>query len=194
MGVAILVISKNGKDLKREIWKPFISRLPRMAGMARACVSMGARNENIEVQVCTLTEPIYKLPLHVRFQDPKIEETLELESIGSEKSSERSIKINETHVKLETTHVPKCPEEVLNTVNAELQGTNAKPDLKDNKKKIKTEPGKAHQQQSVIKGKGKGKGKGHSNFVNERTSLEDKNYQIKEGTIHLRHRQILRDF
>ena len=106
-------------------------------------------------------------------EDPKTDETLELESIGSENSSERSIKLTETHVKLETTHVPKCPEELLDTGNAKLHGLNVKTDLKDIKQKIKKEPGKAHNPQSFIKGKGKGKGKGHSNFLKERTSLED---------------------
>jgi hypothetical protein len=127
VGVTILVIKKNGKDLKREIWNPIIPRMPRVMPVA-----------------------------HVRFQDPKIENTLELESIGSEKSCERSIKKTETR--------DKYPEQ---------QG----PDIK---KKIRTEPGKDHDQQLVMKGKGKGKGKGESNFHKERTSLENKTYQIKE--------------
>ena len=140
MGITILVIRKNGRDLKREIWDPFIPSIPRVtpqvAGMPR--------------------------------EDPKTDETLVLEFIGSEISSERSIKITETHVMV---HVPKCPEDVLNTGNAELHV----PNLKDLKEIIITEPGKAHEPQSVIKGKGKGKGKGHSrvNFHKERTSLED---------------------
>ena len=136
VGVTILVIKKNGKDLKREIWNPIIPRMPRVMPLA-----------------------------HVRFQDPKIENTLELESIGSEKSSERSIKKTETR--------DKYPEEAVNTGNAEQQG----PDIK---KKFRTEPGKDHEQQLVMKGKGKGKGKGQSNFHKERTSLENKTYQIKE--------------
>ena len=72
------------------------------------------------------------------FQDPKTEEPLELESIGSEMSCEGFKKITETHVKLET----KYSEEALNTGNAELQEPNAKPDLENIKKKIRTEPGK----------------------------------------------------
>ena len=79
--------------------------------------------------------------------------------------SERSIEKTETR--------DKYPEEAVNTGNAEQQGP-------DNKKKIRTEPGKDHEQQLVIKGKGKGKGKGQSNFHKERTSLENKTYQIKE--------------
>jgi hypothetical protein len=138
VGVAILVIKKNGRDLKREIWNPIIPRMPR--GMPLA---------------------------HVRFQDPKIENTLELESIGSEKSSERSIKKTESR--------DKYPEEAVNTGNAEQQGPNVKPDIKN---KIRAEPGKDHEQQLVMKGKGKGKGQ--SNFHKERTSLENKTYQIKE--------------
>ena len=145
MGVTILVIKKNGRDLKREIWDPFIPRIPRVMPLLAGMPS----------------------------EDPKTDDSLVLESIGSENSSEQSIKITETHVKFETTHVPKCPEEVLNTGNAELHGPNVKTDLKDIKQKIKTEPGKTHEPQSVIKGKGKGKGKGHSNFLKERTSLED---------------------
>ena len=135
VGVTILVIRKNGRDLKREIWDPFIPRIPRvtpqLAGMPR--------------------------------EDSKTEETLVLEFIGSEISSEQSFKTTEFHAKLETTHIPKCPEEVLNTGNAELHVPNVITDLKDFK------------QISVIKGKGKGKGKGHSrvNFHKERTSLED---------------------
>ena len=135
MGITILVIRKNGRDLKREIWDPFIPSIPRVtpqvAGMPR--------------------------------EDPKTDETLVLEFIGSEISSERSINITEIHAKLESTHVPKCPEEVLNTGNAELHVPNVITDPKDFKKTTKTEPGKAHEPQSVIKGKGKGKGKGHSN-------------------------------
>ena len=96
MGVTILVIKKNGRDLKREIWDSFIPRIPRVMPQLTGMPS----------------------------EDPKTDETLELESIGSENSSERSIKITETHVKLETTHVPKCPEEVLNTGNAKLHGPN----------------------------------------------------------------------
>ena len=92
MGLTILVIRKNGRDLKREIWDPFIPRKPRVMPQLAGIPS----------------------------EDPKTDETLELESIGSEKSSDRSIKVTETHVKLETTHFPKCPEEVLNTGNAEL--------------------------------------------------------------------------
>ena len=130
VGVAILVIKKNGRDLKREIWNPIIPRMPRVMLLA-----------------------------DVRFQDPKIENTLELESIGSETSSERSIKKTETR--------DKYPEEAVNTGNAEQQGPNIK-------KKIRTEPGKDHEQQLVMKGKGKGKGKGQSNFLKERTSLENK--------------------
>jgi hypothetical protein len=145
VGVTILVIKKNGRDLKREIWDHFIPRIPRVMPQ--------------------LTE--------MPSEDPKTDDSLVLESIGSENSSDRSIKITETHVKFETTHVPKCHEEVLDTVNAKLHGLNVKTDLKDIKQKIKTEPGKAHDPQSVIKGKGKGKGKGHSNFLKERTSLED---------------------
>ena len=143
VGVTILVIKKNGKDLKREIWNPIIPRMPRVMPLA-----------------------------HVGFQDPKIENTLELESIGSEKCSERSIKMTETR--------DKYPEEAVNTGNAEQQGPNVKPDLKETKKKMRTEPGKDHEQQLVMKGKGKGKGKGQSNFHKERTSLENKTYQIKE--------------
>ena len=131
VGVAILVMKKNGRDLKREIWNPIIPRMPRVM-----------------------------LPPHLRFQDPKTEETPVLEFIGSEISSERSINI--TEIQLETTHVPKYPEEVLNTGNAELHVPNVITDLKDCKKTIKTEPEKAHEPRSVIKGKGKGKGKGHS--------------------------------
>ena len=113
------------------------------------------------------------MPLaHVRFPDPKIENTLELESIGSEKSSEQSIKITETR--------DKYPEEAVNTGNAEQQGPNVKPDLKGIKTEMRTEPGKDHEQQLVMKGKGKGKGKGQSNFHKERTSLANKTYQIKE--------------
>jgi hypothetical protein len=126
VGVAILVIKKNGRDLKREIWNPIIPRMPRVMPLA-----------------------------HVRFQDPKIEETLELESIGSEKSSEGSIKITETSV--------IYPEEAVDTGNAEQQGPNVKPDLEDIKNKIRTEPGKDHEPQLVMKGKGKGKGQ--SNFL-----------------------------
>ena len=118
VGVTILVIKKNGKDLKREIWNPIIPRRPRVMPLAKDTV------------VFALTP--------VRFQDPKPEETLELESIGSDISCEGSIKITETHVKLET----KYSEEVLNTGNAELQEPNAKPDLENIKKKIRTEPGK----------------------------------------------------
>ena len=83
----------------------------------------------------------YLNPAHhtvVRFQDPKTEEPLELDSIGSEMSCEGFKKITETHVKLET----KYSEEALNTGNAELQEPNAKPDLENIKKKIRTEPGK----------------------------------------------------
>ena len=135
MGVTILVIKKNGRDLKREIWDPFIPRIPRV------------------------TPQLARMPN----EDPKTEETLVLEFIGSEISSEQSFKTTEFHAKLETTHIPKCPEEVLNTGNAELHVPNVITDLKDFK------------QISVIKGKGKGKGKGHSrvNFHKERTSLED---------------------
>ena len=111
VGVTILVIKKNGRDLEREIWNPIIPRMPIVMPLA-----------------------------HVWFQDAKTEESLELESIGSEKSCEGSIKITETHVKLET----KYPEEALNTGNAELQEPNAKSDLENIKKKIRTEPGKAH--------------------------------------------------
>ena len=111
VGVTVLVIKKNGKDLKREIWNPIIPRMPRVM-----------------------------IPAHLRFQDPKTEETPVLEFIGSEISCEGFIKINETHVKLET----KYSEEALNTGNAELQEPNAKPDLENIKKKIRTEPGKAH--------------------------------------------------
>ena len=107
VGVTILVIKKNGKDLKREIWNPIIPRMPRVM-----------------------------LPDHVKFQDPKTEETLELESIGSEISCEGFIEITETHVKLET--------KALNAGNAELQEPNAKPDLENIKKNIRAEPGKAH--------------------------------------------------
>ena len=96
MGVTILVIKKNGRDLKREIWDSFIPRIP-----------------SVMPQLADMPS-----------EDPKTDETLELESIGSENSSERSIKLTETHVKLETTHVPKCPEEVLNTGNAKLHGPN----------------------------------------------------------------------
>ena len=39
---------------------------------------------------------------------------------------------------------------------------------------MRAEPGKDHEQQLVMKGKGKGKGKGQSNFLKERTSLENK--------------------
>ena len=111
--MTILVIKKNGKDLKREIWNPIIPRRPRVMPLSKDTV------------VLALT------------QDPKPEETLELESIGSDISCEVSIKITETHVKLET----KYSEEAL---NAELQEPNAKPDLENIKKKIRTEPGKAH--------------------------------------------------
>ena len=96
VGVTILVIKKNGRDLKREIWDSFIPRIP-----------------SVMPQLADMPS-----------EDPKTDETLELESIGSENSSERSIKLTETHVKLETTHVPKCPEEVLNTGNAKLHGPN----------------------------------------------------------------------
>ena len=117
MGVTILVIKKNGKDLKREIWNPIIPSRPRVMPLAKDTV------------VLALTP------------DPKPEETLELESIGSDISCEGSMKIIiETHVKLET----KYSEEALNTGNAELQEPNAKPDLENIKKKIRTEPGKAH--------------------------------------------------
>ena len=118
--MTILVIKKNGKDLKREIWNPIIPRRPRVMPLAKDTV------------VLDLTP--------VRFQDPKPEETLELESIGSDISCEGSMKITETYVKLET----KYSEETLNTGNAELQEPNAKPDLENIKKKITTEPGKAH--------------------------------------------------
>ena len=145
--MTILIIKKNGRDLKREIWDPFIPRIPRV------------------------TPQLAGMPS----EDPKPEETLVLEFIGSEISSERSIKITEIHAKLETNHVPDFSEEVLNTGNAELHVPNVITDLKDFKQIIKTEPGKAHEPLSVIKGKGKGKGKGHSrvNFHKERTSLED---------------------
>ena len=114
--MTILVIKKNGKDLKREIWNPIIPSRPRVMPLAKDTV------------VLALTP------------DPKPEETLELESIGSDISCEGSMKIIETHVKLET----KYSEEALNTGNAELQEPNAKPDLENIKKKIRTEPGKAH--------------------------------------------------
>ena len=82
MGVTILVIKKNGKDLKREIWNPIIPRRPRVMPPAKDTVVLALAP--------------------IRFQDPKPEETLELESIGSDISSEGAIKITETHVKLET--------------------------------------------------------------------------------------------
>ena len=34
VGVAILVIKKNGKDLKREIWNPIIPTMPRVVPLA----------------------------------------------------------------------------------------------------------------------------------------------------------------
>ena len=34
VGVTILVIKKNGKDLKREIWNPIIPRMPRVVPKA----------------------------------------------------------------------------------------------------------------------------------------------------------------
>ena len=120
MGVTILVIKKNGKDLKREIWNPIIPRRPRVMPPAKDTVVLALAP--------------------IRFQDPKPEETLELDSIGSEMSCEDFKKITETHVKLET----KYSEEALNTGNAGLQEPNAKPDLENIKKKIRTEPGKAH--------------------------------------------------
>ena len=118
--MTILVIKKNGKDLKREIWNPIIPRMPTRV-------------------VPQAVMPLAAMPLaHVSFQDPKTEEPLELDSIGSEMSCEDFKKITETHVKLET----KYSEEALNTGNAELQEPNAKPDLENIKKKIRTEPGK----------------------------------------------------
>ena len=140
MGITILVIRKNGRDLKREIWDPFIPSIPRVTPQLAG-------------------KPTPQLAGKPR-EDPKTDETLVLEFIGSEISSERSINI--TEIQLETTHVPKYPEEVLNTGNAELHVPNVITDLKDFKKTIKTESEKAHEPQSVIKGKGKGKGKGHS--------------------------------
>ena len=140
MGITILVIRKNGRDLKREIWDPFIPSIPRVTPQLAG-------------------KPTPQLAGKPR-EDPKTDETLVLEFIGSEISSERSINI--TEIQLETTHVPKCTEEVLNTGNAELHVPNVITDLKDFKKTIKTESEKAHEPQSVIKGKGKGKGKGHS--------------------------------
>ena len=54
----------------------------------------------------------------------------------------------------------------LNTVNVELQETNDKPDLRNIKEEIETEPGMAQELlQSVAKGKGIGKGQ--SNFKKE---------------------------
>ena len=111
VGVTILVIKKNGKDLKREIWNPIIPRMPRIMPLA-----------------------------HVRFQDPKTEETLILDPIGSRMSREGFIKTTETHEKLER----KYSEEAINTDNVELQDPNAKADLKNIKKKIRTEPGKIY--------------------------------------------------
>ena len=111
VGVTILVIKKNGKDLKREIWNPIIPRMPRVMPLA-----------------------------HVRFQDPKTEETLILDPIGSGMSREGFIKTTETHEKLER----KYSEEAINTDNAELQDPNAKADLENIKKKIRTEPGKIY--------------------------------------------------
>ena len=136
MGITILVIRKNGRDLKREIWDPFIPSVPRVTPQLAG-------------------KPTPQLAGKPR-EDPKTDETLVLEFIGSEISSERSINI--TEIQLETTHVPKYPEEVLNTGNAELHVPNVITDLKDCKKTIKTEPEKAHEPRSVIKGKGKGKG------------------------------------
>ena len=118
VGVTILVIKKNGKDLKREIWNPIIPRRPRVMPPVKDTVVLALAP--------------------IRFQDPKPEETLELDSIGSEMSCEGFKKITETHVKLET----KYSEEALNTGNAELHEPNAKPDLENIKTKIRTEPGK----------------------------------------------------
>ena len=81
------------------------------------------------------------MPLaHVRFQDPKTEETLILDPIGSRMSREEFVKTTETHEKLER----KYSEEAINTDNAELQDPNAKADLENIKKKIRTEPGKIY--------------------------------------------------
>ena len=109
MGMTILVLKKNGRDLKREIWN----------------------------DMCCISTPPRVIPLA---HSPRTEETQELESIGSEKSCKQSIRITEPHIKLET----KYPDEALNTDNPGLQGSNIKPDLKNIKKKIRTEPGKAH--------------------------------------------------
>ena len=94
--MTILVIKKNGRDLKREIWDSFLPRVPRVMPQLAGMPS----------------------------EDPKTDDSLVLESIGSENSSERSIKITENHVKFGNTHVLKCPEEVLNTGNAKLHGPN----------------------------------------------------------------------
>ena len=93
-GILVPQTMGNKNSVYSKFWDPIIPRMPRVMPLA-----------------------------HVRFQDPKIEKTLELESIGSEKSSEGSIKITETSV--------IYPEEAVDTGNAEQQGPNVKPDLKD---------------------------------------------------------------
>ena len=174
MGVTILIIKKNGRDLRREIWLPFISRIfPRIKPLMTA-TPRGVEDE-VEMQVCTVIEligkqPMAKLPTQVRFQVPHFRE--------SEESSDWSVTITETHLTKQS--VP------INTVNMELQETGYKHDLKKIKEEIKTEQGMAQELQSVTKGKGKGKGK--SNFkkgkvLRPKTLLDDKPEGIKQETI-----------
>ena len=53
MGVTILIIKKNGRDLLREIWLPFISRIfPRIIPLITA--TPRGVEDVVEMQVCTL--------------------------------------------------------------------------------------------------------------------------------------------
>ena len=181
MGITMLIIKKNGRDLSREIWLPIISRIfPRITHPMAA--TSHRVEEDIEMQVCTLIEftknqPIAKLPTHVRFQDPDTTEHLVNPTARSEESID-SIILTETNVTQQIVS--------LNTVNMKLQEPNNKLYLKNIKEKIETEPGMPPELQSVTKGKGKGKGK--SNFKKEKNLRQkylsdDKSEGIKQEPI-----------